>query len=291
MPAHRKHSTPEPSSYVARLRNDGDEVEIARIALSSVLMEVLSVRAVREGDLIRYRIQDDHDFGDLCCPDKVSTDALTLDEVVDFIDGIHQFDRGVDLGPYYIAVRELNIYYGGSTIDEMEHFASVSSGFYPEIFHVFKQKTEDWANRKRRELWETCEDCGVECDPDDDHECAPMRARWDAEEAEEQRVEELCTPFADEIESAVADWRAVDRGSGAAGLGYAASKVRAQTLEGFLRKHIADHGRMPTGSHTLQYRFISKDTLTFLVDLDTLHDRAEGVRAQDRLRNPSGNPR
>jgi len=50
-------------------------------------------------------------------------------------------------------MRDLNLEWG-CDIDDMEHFITVSSPFYPDLEPYYDQLAHEWAGEKRRELRE-----------------------------------------------------------------------------------------------------------------------------------------
>lgn len=126
------------------------EVEIARIVLQSVTMDIYSVRARRGGGRIHYRIVDEYET-DFVLTRKSSKAPLTMAQLIALIDTASCYDYS----NVTIAIREMNLE-SGSDIDEMRDFVSVESLFYPELEAHYEQAGEQWAEQKvreRREEW------------------------------------------------------------------------------------------------------------------------------------------
>jgi hypothetical protein len=118
----RVHPRMMGGEYLPPLQDE--EVEIARISLESTTFDQISVRARRDGKRIRYRICDEYETGFEVRPES-SAQPLTMGELIGLIDGADE--HGLVLGPI---AGNLD---GGSDVDSMRGFVTVSSAFYPQL--------------------------------------------------------------------------------------------------------------------------------------------------------------
>jgi len=133
------------------------EIEIARIVLGSVTMDVTSVRARPDRRLIRYRIVDEYpDIGPFEVLDgpTISAKPLTFGEMVTLIDNIRPNPKAwgrITSQSYVEFIRDLNT--GSySDLDRTAWFVTVTSSFYPQLRAFFEMRARQWLARKKAEL-------------------------------------------------------------------------------------------------------------------------------------------
>jgi hypothetical protein len=115
---------------------DGEEIEIARVVLASVTQDVISVRASRSGDRIKYRVVDEYDAKFTLTKDW-SFKPLTFAELIHLIDGAQHEDDEHTGGAVFS-----HVHYYCLDLCEFESirtFIDVSSSFYPEVASYYKQ--------------------------------------------------------------------------------------------------------------------------------------------------------
>jgi hypothetical protein len=129
---------------------DGDEVEIARVTLASVMQDVISIRARRHGALIRYRIVDEYEGESVyrCTPEQ-STRPLTMRELVELMDSARGEGMYPDYGTGLTSVWRDFHANNGSDLEEMVGFVSVSSEFYPELHRYYEEEAAMWLKQRR----------------------------------------------------------------------------------------------------------------------------------------------
>ncbi|MGB5815219.1 MAG: hypothetical protein WBG93_05055 [Thermoanaerobaculia bacterium] len=136
------------------------EVEIARVVLASATCDVISLRARQDGEWIRFRVVDEYYTEGVWyrLPIWRHRDPLTMREVIRILDGAKQIccreDEFVGLvlswGDYYFAENP-----SARTAESYRDFATVSSGFYPQLAGWFDEITDEWYREKLAELGET----------------------------------------------------------------------------------------------------------------------------------------
>jgi len=116
------------------------EVEIARVALKSTTGDVISLRAVRQGDgTIHYRIVDEYGDSYEESPFSLAIESserpLTLGEM------IRELEESMVEEYSNIALCHLirNVE-DGAEVDRMRDFITVSSNFYPTLGEIFERK-------------------------------------------------------------------------------------------------------------------------------------------------------
>jgi hypothetical protein len=110
------------------------EVEIARVTLASTTQDVVSVRARKGKNRIRYRIVDEYEGETLTeRRERTSTRPLTLGQLIDFLDGAWSI-RDVVTG------NEMEC-----DLERMRWFVTVSSPFYPHLATHYDQRFVEWA--------------------------------------------------------------------------------------------------------------------------------------------------
>ena len=130
--------------YLPPLRPN--EVEIARVTLRSVTMDVFSIRARRAGKRIYYRLVDEYMEQEpperFVVKPKWSKKPLTMRQVVSIIDENGLIDEWRDLN------------FDGTNVDHIFDFAIASSEFYPQIAEYYDTQNEAWRVEKNKELEE-----------------------------------------------------------------------------------------------------------------------------------------
>jgi len=111
------------------------EIEIARVVLKSVTMDVISVRARRTKTRIRYRIVDEYPEYEADYPLEPATSRLplTMAKVVKLI------ETG-DL----LNARQFNLQDDARSPEDYYNFCTVSSDVYPELAKWFDEGNEEW---------------------------------------------------------------------------------------------------------------------------------------------------
>jgi hypothetical protein len=141
---------------------EGDEVEIARVTLASVTGDVISIRARRDGNVIRYRIVDEYEGQTVYYfhPEE-STRPLSMRELVELIDTTRGEGGYPDYGTGLTSVWRTFNADNGSTPEEMLRFVTVSSEFYPGLYHHYEAEAAEWLKQRQSEY---------ECDEDEDED-------------------------------------------------------------------------------------------------------------------------
>jgi len=123
------------------------EVEIARVSLRSTTADVISIRARRNKDRIRYRIVDEYASVIRCRP-KTSKEPLTLGELIALIDSA-EFGSEDSWGLTRV-FRDNNLRYP-QTPDELSQrarqlvdFVTVTSVFYPQLEDWYLEEAQEW---------------------------------------------------------------------------------------------------------------------------------------------------
>ena len=127
--------------YLPPLRPD--EVEIARVTLRSVTMDVFSIRARRSGERIYFRLVDEYMEQEpperFVVKPRWAKNPLSMRQVISIID-----ENGL-IDDY----RDLN--FDGTNADEIFNFATASSEFYPELAAYFDHQNEKWLEDQIRQ--------------------------------------------------------------------------------------------------------------------------------------------
>jgi hypothetical protein len=120
------------------------EVEIARISMKSTTSDQISVRALREGDQIRYRIVGEYEDDGMSyiLPFETSDLPLTMSELLEFIDGAKQDGDCYPGGIFTSSWSMLTEF--GTDPEEIINFLSPSSAFYPSINECYTVLAYDW---------------------------------------------------------------------------------------------------------------------------------------------------
>ena len=124
------------------------EVEIARIDMRSVTADVISIRARPTRTRILYRIVDEYDaeFKEehkkrYDVRNAWSKHPITMRRLIRLIDetqGMNDCEGGV-----VFEILNANVA-NGSDVEEMAHFITVISEFYPELQAWYEEKTLEW---------------------------------------------------------------------------------------------------------------------------------------------------
>lgn len=152
------------------------ELEIARIVLESVTMDVVSIRARRTDGMIHFRAVWEYDeLGEILLDPTTSEEALTFWEMIHLVDSVHYFSGENHEKSFIDAVREGNVN-GGASLESMRYFVAVKSFFYPQLEAFFDLRAQEWYERELLERMEPCPDCGEMCDPCEYHDCLEEEA-------------------------------------------------------------------------------------------------------------------
>ena len=116
-------------SYLPAL--EMDEVEIAGVALASVTGDVISIRAKRVSEGIRYRVVDEYETTfEIDRP--VRPDPLSLGELIESYLDLNWEGRELQGDP-----------------GELRDFVEVISPFYPQLTRVVEERVDAWIDRTR----------------------------------------------------------------------------------------------------------------------------------------------
>lgn len=127
--------------YLPPLRPD--EVEIARVTLRSVTMDVFSIRARRSGERIYFRLVDE--YMEQEPPERFVVKPRWAKKPVSMRQLISIIDENGLIDEY----RDFN--FDGSNADEIFNFATASSEFYPELAAYFDHQNEKWLEEQIRQ--------------------------------------------------------------------------------------------------------------------------------------------
>jgi hypothetical protein len=121
------------------------EIEIARIVLASVLQDVISIRACRDGGQILYRVVDEYDAAFELAVTR-STSPLSLGELIKFTNDSSYAGDESDGGLVYAHIAS-NVRASG--FEGMLRFVSVVSCFYPELPHYYEMQVDRFLEQFR----------------------------------------------------------------------------------------------------------------------------------------------
>jgi hypothetical protein len=128
--------------YLPPLRPN--EVEIARVTLRSVTMDVFSIRARRAGKRIYYRLVDEYMEQEpperFVVKPKWSKKLLAMSQVVSIIDENGLIDEWRDFN------------FDGTNVDHIFDFATAWSEFYPQLAEYYDTENEAWRVERNKEL-------------------------------------------------------------------------------------------------------------------------------------------
>lgn len=142
-------------------RRKSQEVEIARVVLNSVLMDVFSLRARWSGGRYHYRLVDEYDSNITICR-KTSRRTLTLRQVIEVLDS-----AAGDLSTEGAGIPEAfwdQQWEYGDRPEACTAFAWVESEVYPELPDWYDQRAEAWRAEREAETADGVEDVDVEED-------------------------------------------------------------------------------------------------------------------------------
>jgi hypothetical protein len=127
--------------YLPPLRPD--EVEIARVTLRLVTMDVFSIRARRSGERIYYRLVDE--YMEQEPPQRFVVKPLWAKKPLT----MHQMISIVDENGLIYDYRDLN--FDGTNADGIFDFATASSEFYPQLAAYFDHQNRKWLEEQIRQ--------------------------------------------------------------------------------------------------------------------------------------------
>jgi len=122
---------------------ESGELEIAHISLDSTTWDAISIRARRDGGVIRYRIVDEYELDEPFGPGE-SKLPLALGELIDGLEARGESPR--ELREAGCTVKE------PGDVPEVKEFVRVSSDFYPDLERCYEREAEAWAEEKLEEL-------------------------------------------------------------------------------------------------------------------------------------------
>jgi hypothetical protein len=122
---------------------DGDEVEIARVALQSTTGDVISIRARKSEGEIDYSIVDEYGSQFECSPSRTGT-PLALGELINLIDTAK--NKSMEYVGLTNTFRDMNLG-DGSDPEDLVDFVRVSSSFYPQLEEHYAAESREWLKR------------------------------------------------------------------------------------------------------------------------------------------------
>ena len=134
--------------------SEEEEVEIARVALQSVMADVISIRATPEKDGIRYSIVDEYDNVIKFTPEN-SKAPLTLGELINLIDSAEFENSGFSNGLTGVFRDSQLDGYSGQPHEEvcqqareLVDFVTVTSIFYPALNRWYREEAQEWLQER-----------------------------------------------------------------------------------------------------------------------------------------------
>lgn len=126
-----------------------NEVEICRVVLKSTTMDVFSMRALEQGEVLKYRVVDEYGEVDYLLPISESKIPLSMKDLIENLDLCKEIHR--DTG-------EENTYGGGGLVrswvyqqfefgdneQKASNFVTVHSAFYKEIEDFYEEQKLIW---------------------------------------------------------------------------------------------------------------------------------------------------
>jgi hypothetical protein len=109
---------------------------------------VISVRAKRSKEGIRYRIVDEHE-GDFDFSPELTDQPLSFGELVQLIEGATIVGWEADAVGLPDIYRAYNVEEGDDP-EKLRDFVTVSSEFYPRLYDYFEAQAEKWVRSKRK---------------------------------------------------------------------------------------------------------------------------------------------
>jgi hypothetical protein len=136
------HPTFMGGEYLPNYRRE--EVEIARIELTSTTSDVVSLRATPSGSRIKYRVVDEY-ATEFLLPQQTSRRPFSLRQLIRFLDSVEQ--PGADASwkrfGFVLSYNECNLECG-TDLETLQDFTSVSSDFYPDLGSHYREAIEEW---------------------------------------------------------------------------------------------------------------------------------------------------
>ncbi len=122
------------------------EVPIVRIDLESTTFDVIELRARPfPGGKISLRWVDEYET-EFDMPAELIEQPMSFGDLLNFIQ-----DCGIDeMGKFPLVYNEMN-YQGGSDVEDLRDFTSVSSDFYPELHPWAEGLFREWAYEKEQD--------------------------------------------------------------------------------------------------------------------------------------------
>lgn len=120
------------------------EVEIARMELASTTSDVISIRAMRDPEGIRYRIVDEYET-EFRQPFETSHRPLSLQQLIELIE---VSDDPHVTGSLALAYNDMNA--EGSSRAAMRDFTVITSEFYPQLYEHFEHVFDDWVSEEEQ---------------------------------------------------------------------------------------------------------------------------------------------
>jgi hypothetical protein len=118
------------------------EVEIGRFVLNTPTLDVISIRARKEGDELDYRVVDEKGGENFSFPPTTSERPLSFGEVVGLVDSIQV--QGDWIAETFVEqVLEYNIE-GGVGADSLPEFLKAESHHYPQLGPYFDLRAQEW---------------------------------------------------------------------------------------------------------------------------------------------------
>ena len=130
----------------------GREVEIARIVLASVTMDVFSVRARLRSGRYHYSIKDEYERNFSVRP-KTSREPLTLRTLIDLLDSADALDLESN-GRSLVDIWWWQQWEYGHSPQECTDFAWVESEQYPQLAIYYRERARQWRIARARERGE-----------------------------------------------------------------------------------------------------------------------------------------
>ena len=140
--------------YLPSLKEN--EVEICRVVLKSTTMDVFSMWAQEQGEVLKYRVVDEYGEVDYLLPITESKIPLSMEDLIENLDLCKEIHR--DTG-------EENTYGGGGLVrswvyqqfefgdseQEASNFVTVHSAFYKEIEDYYEKQKLIWFQEMKEE--------------------------------------------------------------------------------------------------------------------------------------------
>lgn len=118
----------------------GNEIEIARVIMQSVTMDVISIRARKTKHRLVYRIVDEYQ-DEYKLSQKTSVNPLSLSQIISMT------DNAQDDGGLVSHARNINYKWSDDGAESLYDFATVSSEFYPELGAWYDRLNQAWLEK------------------------------------------------------------------------------------------------------------------------------------------------